>query len=458
MKNFSQFLESPLDEGINDPAIFKAIFLAGGPGSGKSFIVGKTGLTSMGYKVVNSDDAFEAAMQKAGLVMDPETIFSTKGQEIRGKAKALTARKQERYIKGRLGLVIDGTGKDPQKILNQSKKLKSLGYDVAMIFVNTDMETALERNRQRPRSLPDKEVIAYWKAVQQNIGAFQSMFGKPNFLVVDNSVGKDYEKETVRAYRDARKFTDKAVDNATAQKWISSEKQARGIKEEQDPLLADENPVTENGQDFLEEKLKVSDGLGAWIDDFKKSDAPQFKGKDDKKRQQMAVAAFVDAGGKLDERVFGDDDSILKSMMPDLFRWLDRTINKPIYKKAVRTFLDLRKKDPHNAERNLVKTAKIHGLDVRVLDKVFKDMVRAGKMPKHLLNYRGFAKEEYGAGFEGTPEATEKLKKDTPHSKVKKFKEFKDLKDGRGFQPAMMLHEPTKKKILAKQKKNRKET
>lgn len=51
--------KSFLNEGVNDPAIFKAIFLAGGPGSGKSFIVGKTGLTSMGYKVVNSDDAFE---------------------------------------------------------------------------------------------------------------------------------------------------------------------------------------------------------------------------------------------------------------------------------------------------------------------------------------------------------------------------------------------------------------
>ena len=51
----------------------------------------------------------------------------------------------------------------------------------------------------------------------------------------------------------------------------------------------------------LEEKLKVSDGLGAWIDDFKKSDAPQFAGKSDKKKQQMAVAAFVDAGGQLNE-------------------------------------------------------------------------------------------------------------------------------------------------------------
>lgn len=220
MLRFTQFLE----EGVNDPAIFKAIFLAGGPGSGKSFIVGKTGLTSMGYKVVNSDDAFEAAMKKAGMEMNPDNIFSVKGQELRGKAKSLTGKRQARYIEGRLGLVVDGTGKDPDKIARQAEKLKTLGYDVAMIFVNTDLETAMVRNRQRERSLPDAEVEKYWKAVQRNVGKFQRMFGKQNFLVVDNSTGKDYNKETLRAYRDATKFTQKPIENAKAKKWIEQEK------------------------------------------------------------------------------------------------------------------------------------------------------------------------------------------------------------------------------------------
>jgi predicted kinase len=219
---FSQYL----NEGVDDPAIFKAVFLAGGPGSGKSFIVGKTGLTSMGYKVVNSDDAFEAGMRKAGMEMSPDNIFSPKGQEIRGKAKRLTGTKQARYIKGRLGLVVDGTGKDPEKIAKQAKMVQDLGYDVAMIFVNTDMETALNRNRMRARSLPDKEVEAYWKAVQRNVGKFQRMFGKQNFLVVDNSEGKNYEKETLRAYRDVRKFTDKP-HGKKAQAWIDSERAAK---------------------------------------------------------------------------------------------------------------------------------------------------------------------------------------------------------------------------------------
>ena len=220
MKTFKTFL----NEGVNDPAIFKAIFLAGGPGSGKSFIVGKTGLTSMGYKVVNSDDAFENAMKKAGMEMSPDNIFSVKGQEIRGKVKNLTGVKQAMYIKGRLGLVIDGTGKDPEKIANQAKELKKLGYDVAMIFVNTDVETAVKRDAARERTIGAEEATKYWKLVQRNIGKFQTMFGKKNFLVVDNSEGKDYQKETLRAYRDATKFTQAPVDNSKAKKWIKSEK------------------------------------------------------------------------------------------------------------------------------------------------------------------------------------------------------------------------------------------
>lgn len=221
MLKFKTFIE----EGVNDPAIFKAVFLAGGPGSGKSFIVGKTGLPVLGLKVVNSDDAFEAAMKKAGMEMNPDNIFSTQGQELRGKAKKLTAMKQAAYIRGRLGLTIDGTGKDFAKVRKQAQTLQQIGYDVSMIFVNTDLDTALQRNRERARSLPDAEVEKYWKTVQKNIGAFQTFFGKKDFIVVDNSTGKNYEKETIRAYKDVQKFLKRPPDNKLAKQWIKHEKE-----------------------------------------------------------------------------------------------------------------------------------------------------------------------------------------------------------------------------------------
>ena len=216
-----------MNEGVDDPAIFKTVLLAGGPGSGKSFIVGKTGLPALGMKVVNSDDAFETAMKKAGKKMTSDEIFSDEGQTIRDRSKRLTAKRQSMYISGRLGLVIDGTGKDPDKIKKQAKTLQDLGYDTMMILVNTTLEVAIDRDKDRDRTLGDKEVTKYWTTVQKNIGALQQIFGKKKFIIVDNTEIKNTEKETVRAYRDVKKFLDKEPDNALAKKWIKQEREKK---------------------------------------------------------------------------------------------------------------------------------------------------------------------------------------------------------------------------------------
>jgi predicted kinase len=215
--------ESVLEEGINDPSIFKAVFLAGGPGSGKSFIVGKTALPALGFKVINSDQAFEAALAKAGMAATPENIYSPKGQEIRTGAKALTKKKLDLAIAGRLGLVIDGTGKDYDKIAKQAMGLRRLGYDVAMIFVNTDEETALERNRKRSRSLPDDTVSKMWKDVQKNLGSFQTFFG--NFFLVDNSEGSDFNSQSTNVYKKLATWAKKTPKNKVVTDWMKSQTQ-----------------------------------------------------------------------------------------------------------------------------------------------------------------------------------------------------------------------------------------
>ena len=239
-ESVDEAFESYLEEGINDPAIFKAVFLAGGPGSGKSFVVKKTGLASMGFVVINSDDAFERALKKAGLSTTPEDIFSVQGQEIRGGAKTLTAKRQETVLKGRLGVVVDGTGRDYDKIQKQAQILKDIGYDVGMIFVNTDMETALERNRQRERTLPDDTVEKMWKDVQKNMGKFQRFFGQ-NFQIVDNSIDSNFKNEIQSAYKMMGKFAKKTIMNPKAKKWIEQEKKKRGINEAFESFLEDEH-------------------------------------------------------------------------------------------------------------------------------------------------------------------------------------------------------------------------
>lgn len=222
-ESVDEAFENFLNEGVNDPSIFKAIFLAGGPGSGKSFIVGKTALPALGFKVINSDQAFEAALAKAGMAATPENIYSPKGQEIRTGAKALTKKKLDLAIAGRLGLVIDGTGKDYDKIVKQAIGLRRLGYDVAMIFVNTDEETALERNRKRSRSLPDDTVSKMWKDVQKNLGSFQTFFG--NFFLVDNSEGSDFNSQSTNVYRKLAAWSKKTPKNKAVTDWMKSQTQ-----------------------------------------------------------------------------------------------------------------------------------------------------------------------------------------------------------------------------------------
>jgi phosphopantetheine adenylyltransferase len=214
--------EDSVEEGVNDPAIFKAVFLAGGPGSGKSFTVGQTGLSALGLKLVNSDPAFEKAIKKAGGVMEPEFIFSPKGQEIRRGAKALTGKQMDLYVSGRLGLTIDGTGKDFNKIKGQAEQLKAIGYDVAMIFVNTDLETAIKRDQERSRTVGASAVTKMWQDVQKNIGKFQAFF-RNQFVVVDNSIGSNWKKATTDAYKKMKKFADQEPRSKVAQDWIKSQ-------------------------------------------------------------------------------------------------------------------------------------------------------------------------------------------------------------------------------------------
>jgi predicted kinase len=179
------FLQFFISEGIHDPARRKAIFLAGGPGSGKSYVSSKT-THGLGFKHINSDVHFEKLMKKHGMAATPENIYSKKGQELRNKAKQTTEKQQHQYAKQGLGMVIDGTGKDPEKIHKQSEHLRKMGYDTHMVFVNTSLDVAQKRNKARDRSLPDDEVESMHRTVQGNIGHFQRHFGREHMHIVDN--------------------------------------------------------------------------------------------------------------------------------------------------------------------------------------------------------------------------------------------------------------------------------
>jgi predicted kinase len=212
-----------LQEGVYDPNIFKAFFLAGGPGSGKSYVVRRT-TGGTGLKVVNSDDDFERKLKQAGLSLKMPKSQEKDRDEIRGRAKEITAKRKENYLEGRLGLIIDGTGRESEKILYQKRQLEELGYDTYMIFVNTSLDTALQRNAERPRSVPEPIVVKSWKDVQANIGKFNSMF-RSGFVVVDNNdAGEDVFSSV---WKRVQGLLRKKVSNTRAKNWIAMELQKK---------------------------------------------------------------------------------------------------------------------------------------------------------------------------------------------------------------------------------------
>ena len=221
-----------LQEGLQDPNIFKAFFLAGGPGSGKSFVVRKT-TGGMGLRIVNSDDIFEKYIKDAGFDMDMRTKKAEREAEkrdvMRKRAKDITKKRQKNYVAGRIGLIIDGTGKDYDKIAKQSIQLRQIGYDTHMIFVNTSLDVALARNAERERSVEDSIATKSWKEVQSNLGKFSQHF-KQHLIVVDNNdVKLDDGTLFNSVLRQVRGLLKKKVTNPKALEWVKSEMERRGI-------------------------------------------------------------------------------------------------------------------------------------------------------------------------------------------------------------------------------------
>ena len=244
-----------INEGVDDKGILKAIFLAGGPGSGKTWVTrglygipSKMNFSAGGLKLVNQDTELEFLLKKYFGTTDldnmPEELFADitgvdfKGKEVdmhsgmRAYAKSLTKARMESYVRGRLGVIIDGTGHKYQSIAKKKQRMEDLGYDCYMVFVNTSLEVALKRNSERDRVVPEKIVLDSWHDVQQNLGGFQRLFGR-NFLIVDNSktLGEDEAEKKFESLvkQGVNKFVKAPVKNRIGINWM---KRARLLKKQ----------------------------------------------------------------------------------------------------------------------------------------------------------------------------------------------------------------------------------
>tara|TARA_Y100001937_G_scaffold84688_1_gene114556 strand:- start:7870 stop:18288 length:10419 start_codon:yes stop_codon:yes gene_type:complete len=173
----------------------KVIFLAGGAGSGKSNVVRKLGLEEQGFKIVNSDIALEWLKKNHGLPEDMRDLtpkqLSTLGK-LTWEARQIAARKMMKFQGNGDGIIVDGTGGSLKNMQKQVDEFKAKGYDVQMVFVETSLETALQRNRDRKeRSLRDGIVKRNHEKVQGNKEAFKELFGNNFAEVKTDKLGLD---------------------------------------------------------------------------------------------------------------------------------------------------------------------------------------------------------------------------------------------------------------------------
>ena len=225
MKLQELFNTLPLEEGPNDPNINKAILMVGGPGSGKSYVVNEI-IKGTGLKVVNSDIFFEYLAKKMN---KPELLGSEASldkKELRDKARDLKNKQLNQYLDGHLGLVIDGTGRNYERTVSNYQKLKKLGYEVLVLAINTDLETAAKRNQARDRKVPDEFLKKAHKQVTNNLGKFMGYFGS-DLLLIDNS--EDSHTDFNLVWKKIQKFL-----NTTAHKKLGEDYEPRYITDNND--------------------------------------------------------------------------------------------------------------------------------------------------------------------------------------------------------------------------------
>ena len=223
-----------LYEGVHDKGIFKAVFLAGGPGSGKDYVLKKT-LDGHGLTEINSDKALEYLMDKEGLDKKMPANQKDKRDKVRSRAKDITEVKQKLAFDGRNGLIINGTGDDYEKIEKIKKKLDAIGYESSMIMVNTADDVSANRNVERGqvggRAVPENVRKQKWQAVQEARPKLGKLFGD-NYVEFDNSEDlRQSPPETVKAkteemdqiFKQIQKFVGKPPKNEAAQDWVTGE-------------------------------------------------------------------------------------------------------------------------------------------------------------------------------------------------------------------------------------------
>lgn len=221
MITFKQYLE----ESINDKGILKALFVVGIPGAGKSYTVSQL-KGAISPKVVNSDIATEYYSKIKNREADVEFW-----KEIRDDVKRVTRGGLAQYLNSMLPLFVDGTSNDASNILGRAGILESIGYDVGMVFINTDLNVALDRAKKRAeeigRHVDEDFIRLVHKLGEDNKEYFKGKFSF--FKEVNNNPGELDNAAILKIFKQVSGFYEAPVENLVGKRTLEKlreEKQA----------------------------------------------------------------------------------------------------------------------------------------------------------------------------------------------------------------------------------------
>lgn len=230
MTTFKEYL---MTESINDKGLFKAIFVVGLPGAGKSYTISQVN-GAVKPRIVNSDIALEFLAKKRKMAANKENW-----PKFRDSTKKITSMRLKQYINGMLPLFIDGTSNDISNIMSRVGILKSIGYDVGMVYVDIKVEYALKNAASREEKIGREvtpEFIAQVEAeTHENRKEFEREFsgttggGEAKFYkTVDNNPGEFNNAAIMKIFKEVQGFYSEDVENPTGKRALKELTETKG--------------------------------------------------------------------------------------------------------------------------------------------------------------------------------------------------------------------------------------
>jgi len=220
--------------------LFKAIFVTGGPGSGKDIII-REAIAENRSVELNSIQAFDYLMDKQKL--------SEKTTDYRREA-----------IRSRGPLIINGPADDHSKMITIKEELEELGYDTIMIFVDTTNETSKIRNKSLAKMVSESVRFEKWELAQASKESYRQNFAK--FINFDNSATlESIEEDITDTYQIINRFIDERNYTDVAFSWMENHGKLN-INESVKYLFKEDN-VKKNSKFIqkLNEKREASAGV-----------------------------------------------------------------------------------------------------------------------------------------------------------------------------------------------------